>query len=235
MNFRCSSYLLSDTQAHFDYWEELFGPFKGKHFVLPVFADKTIYYPSESKPDHQKVRILFYGSFIPLHGIDVILKAFKVMEDKGIPFEAKVIGNGQIYPQMKALFDSLSLEQVEMNGEIIKEQALADEIRSFDIVLGVFGASQKARSVVPNKVYQGLACKKTVVTMRSSAIDEFFSPEDLMQCDNTPEALAETLSELVLDPQKCEGYAELGYTSFNQLYGLKRDQFREFVQHVGNE
>ncbi|MDX1296143.1 MAG: glycosyltransferase [Sulfurimonadaceae bacterium] len=235
VNFRCSYYLLSDTQAHFDYWEKLFGPFKGKHFVLPVFADKTIYYPSEEKSEHEKVRILFYGSFIPLHGIDVILKAFKLMEEQGIAFEAKVIGNGQIYPQMKALYDSLALEHVEMNGEIIKEQALADEIRDYDIVLGVFGASQKARSVVPNKVYQGLACKKTVVTMRSSAIDEFFSPEDLVQCDNTSEELAGTLSELVNDPQKCDRYAEQGYSSFNQLYGLKKDQFRTFVQNVGEE
>ena len=35
-NFKFSKYLLSDTQAHFDYWEKLFGSFRGKHLVLPV-------------------------------------------------------------------------------------------------------------------------------------------------------------------------------------------------------
>ena len=123
-NFRFSKYLLSDTQAHFDYWEELFGKFRGKHLVVPVLADKNIYYPKISMYNNKKVKILFYGSFIPLHGIDVILKALKVLEDKEIEFEANIIGRGQIYSQMKDLYDSLNLKQVHMNGEIIQEESL---------------------------------------------------------------------------------------------------------------
>jgi glycosyltransferase involved in cell wall biosynthesis len=235
VNFRYSRYLLSDTQAHFDYWETLFGPFRGKHFVLPVFADKTIYYPSEQKPAHDVVQILFYGSFIPLHGIDVILKAFARMEQTGQKFQAKVIGNGQIYPQMKELFDRLELKNVTMNGKVIDEKALSDEIRNSDIVLGVFGSSTKAHSVVPNKVYQGLACKKAVVTMRSNAIDEFFDAEDLLQCDNTPEALASALSTLVENPADVDTYAEHGYRSFLDLYDSKREEFRRFVASIGED
>ena len=43
INFKFSKYLLSDTMAHFKYWEELFGKFKGKHLVFPVLADREIY------------------------------------------------------------------------------------------------------------------------------------------------------------------------------------------------
>ena len=232
VNFRFSHYLLSDTQAHFDYWERLFGTFRGSHFVLPVFADRNLYYPAQKAETHEKVRILFYGSFIPLHGIDVILRAFKRMEDSGLSFEAKVIGNGQIYPAMKRLYDELGLQQVTMNGAIVAEKELAEETRSYDIVLGVFGASEKARSVVPNKVYQGLACGKTVVTMRSHAIDEFFTEQELVQCDNTPEALAAALAALVKDPEALNGYAQRGLKAFEMLYECKREAFRTFVAGI---
>ena len=235
INFRCSRYLLSDTQAHFDYWKRLFGPFGGDHFVLPVFADRTIYYPAEECAKHDLKRILFYGSFIPLHGIDVILRAFKQMEEAGLLFEATIIGNGQIYPAMKRLYDELGLKQVTMNGVIVTEQELSDEIRSHDIILGVFGSSQKARSVVPNKVYQGLACAKTVVTMRSDAIDEFFTEADLVQCDNTPEALADTLALLINDPDRTEAFGRDGFESFARLYEHKRTAFREFVTGVAEK
>lgn len=235
VNFQCSSYLLSDTQAHFEYWESLFGKFQGELFVLPVFADKTLYYPSQETANHDVVKILFYGSFIPLHGIDVILKAFKIMEQSGKHFEATMIGNGQMYPKMKKLFDELHLSNVTMNGTIIKEKELADMIRQYDIVLGVFGQSQKARSVVPNKVYQGLACGKTVVTMRSSAIDEFFGEKDLLQCENTPEALAKTLSECIMNPVVMDTYSQNGLKRFLDLYEEKRNAFRDFILNVVKE
>ena len=236
VNFRCSRYLLSDTQAHFDYWQSLFGAFGGKHFVLPVFADTTLYYPEEkTRPPERPLRILFYGSFIPLHGIDVILQAFARMEAAGTAFEAEVIGTGQIYPQMRQLYDRLELQKVRMNGTFVNEAELADTIRTYDVVLGVFGSSRKARSVVPNKVYQGLACAKTVVTMRSSAIDEFFSPEDLIQCDNTPEALAAALSALADEPVAAERYAHTGHERFNTLYAEKREAFRSFVRDAGKK
>ena len=39
-------------------------------------------------------------------------------------------------------------------------------------MLGVFGTSAKAGSVIANKVWQGLACGRVVVTRRSAALDE---------------------------------------------------------------
>ncbi len=234
-NFRFSKYLLSDTQNHFDYWEELFGKFRGKHLVLPVLADKTIYYPNEEKQNNEKIKILFYGSFIPLHGIDVILKAFKIMEDKGVEFEANIIGRGQIYTQMKELFDSLQLKQVKMDGEFIDEKLLADEIRKNDIVLGIFGDSKKAKSVIPNKLYQAVASKKAVVTMKSDTIGEFFNENDLVMCDNTPEKLAEELTNLKDDRLLLDNTAANGYNKFLKVYDDTKNNFEKFINEIDKQ
>ncbi len=233
INFRFSKYILSDTQAHFDYWEKLFGKYSGKHFVLPVLADKDIYFPTKEQEENKVVEVLFYGSFIPLHGIDVILKAFKILEDQDIVFKAKIIGNGQMFKSMQSLYNSLELKQVSMDGKLIDEKKLANEIRKTNIVLGVFGNSTKAHSVVPNKVYQALACAKPLITMQSDAIDEFFLREDLIQCENTPEKLAEMLKLLIENRSTRDRLTYHGYRHFLRLYDKTQERFERFVCSVG--
>ena len=231
-NFKFSKYLISDTMAHFKYWEILFGKFAGKHFVLPVLADTSIYYPSKKEINNEKIKILFYGSFIPLHGIDVILNAFSLMEKNNISFEANVIGKGQMYSEMKKLHNDLNLKQVSMNGEVINENQLSDMIREHDIVLGIFGESEKAKSVIPNKVYQSTACKKCTVTMKSDVLKEFYNEEDLITCNNNPESLANALIDLINDKTKIETISQNAYNQFNKIYLEAQVNFSKYIKEI---
>lgn len=232
VNFRFSKYILSDTHEHFKYWETLFGKYQGKHFVFPVLADKEIYFPPKEEMKNEKVKILFYGSFIPLHGIDIILNALSLMEKNGLEFEANIIGKGQMYSKMKILFDSLGLNNVQMNGEFINEKELAQQIREHDIILGIFGESVKAKSVVPNKLYQAVASQKTIVTMQSDAINEFFTSTDLITCKNTPEVLSKELSRLINDPKLLNDTALNGYNTFLSIYEKTKIDFENFIYTI---
>ena len=231
-NFKFSKYLISDTMTHFKYWEILFGKFTGKHLVLPVLADTSIYYPLDKKIENEKIRILFYGSFIPLHGIDVILNAFSLMEKNNISFEANVIGKGQMYSEMKKLHNDLNLKQVSMNGEVINENQLSDMIREHDIILGIFGESEKAKSVIPNKVYQSTACKKCTVTMKSDVLKEFYNEEDLITCNNNPESLANALIDLINDKTKIETISQNAYNQFNKIYFEAQANFSKYIKEI---
>ena len=231
-NFKFSKYLISDTMAHFKYWETLFGKFTGKHLVLPVLADTSIYYPLDKNIENEKIRILFYGSFIPLHGIDVILNAFSILEKNNISFEANIIGKGQMYSQMKELYSSLNLTQVSMNGEVINENQLSNMIREHDIVLGIFGESEKAKSVIPNKVYQSTACKKCTVSMKSDVLKEFYNEEDLITCNNNPESLANTLIDLINDKTKIEIISQNAYNQFNKIYLEAQTNFSKYIKEI---
>lgn len=228
-NFKFSKYILSDTNEHFKYWEKLFGKTNAELFVFPVLADTNIYFPNNSNLKNEKIRILFYGSFIPLHGIDVILNAFKILEDEDIQFEANIIGNGQTFNEMKILFDSLNLKNVSMNGQIINEKSLSQEIRNHDIILGIFGDSKKAKSVVPNKVYQSLASKKAIITMKSLAIDEFFNNKEVFTCENNAKELFLALKTLLSDRDKIESYSNNGYSKFKKLYKDIENEFKSFI------
>ena len=157
------------------------------------------------------------------------------MENNNITFEAKIIGKGQMYQKMKELFIELDLKQVSMNGEIINEKELANQIREHDIILGIFGDSVKAKSVVPNKVYQALASKKTIITMNSKAIDEFFTSKDLLTCDNNPEVLSNLMTELISKPNEIDDIANNGYNKFINLYDETQTKFEEFISSIDDK
>ena len=53
-------------------------------------------------------------------------------------------------------------------------QGLAQAINQADICLGIFGNNLKAQLVIPNKIYEAIACGKLVVTANQPAIDEIF-------------------------------------------------------------
>ena len=235
-NFRFSKFLLSDTKKHFEYWESLFGKYHGKLLVLPVLADQQFYYPSmEKNVQNTPIEILFYGSFIPLHGIDVILKALKTLENNNVTFHATLIGNGQTYKEMLILFNKLQLTNVIMDGNLISEPQLADKIRECDIVLGIFGNSTKAKSVIPNKVYQALACKKPIITRESSTIDEFFSKDDIIQSKDTPANLAKSLTNLIQDNYLRKSTAINGYNTYIKLYNNTQKTLLKFIETIDQE
>lgn len=228
INFRFSKYLITDTKEHFLYWEKLFGKFNGKLLVMPVLADQNIYFPQNKTPNSIS-KILFFGSFIPLHGIDIILEAFHILDQEKIKYEAEIIGNGQMFDSMQQLHVSLCLQNVQMNGSFLSENQLAKKINEATLILGIFGDSQKAKSVVPNKVYQAMACKKPIITMQSKAIDEFFTSNEIRTCQNTPNDLAKTIITLLKHADISEKIASNGYNKFITLYQKTENEIKEFI------
>ena len=65
-------------------------------------------------------------------------------------------------------------------------------------VLGVFGTTPKTGMVIPNKVYQSMACGRPVVTADTPAVREIFTPGEHLVCvpPGDPGALAEALARL---------------------------------------
>lgn len=233
INFRCSSYLLSDTQSHFDYWETLFGRFKGKHLVFPVLADTNIYYPRDnSNQNNEPPHILFYGSFIPLHGIDIILNALKKCEENGIEFNAELVGEGQTLNEMLDLAATLGLKQVKFNQGMISEQVIAEKICNSDLILGIFGESIKAKSVIPNKVYQALACQSAVITQDSPAIREFFNDDHLCLVNRDPDELAKAIEQLIKNKEIRLSLAKKGHEAFQLLFDKSVRLLKEFVSQI---
>ena len=103
--------------------------------------------------------MLFYGKLAPLHGIRTVLAAAR---EAGVP-PVRVVGDGQLGPWLDA-----ELRRDRPPGltheRWIPYERLGEAVRAASICLGVFGESDKAARVVPNKVWQAMAAGRPVVT-----------------------------------------------------------------------
>lgn len=169
---RAATRVVLDTHAHAKYITALFGLPAGRTGAVPVGAEPDAFArQSAPEPHDGPIRVLFYGQLIPLHGIETILRA--ALSERGQQHTWHIIGKGQqgtLVDKMLASSDALHI----LREDWVPYDMLTDAIAQADICLGIFGPSQKAASVVPNKVYQCLAAGRTVITRQSPAMIETF-------------------------------------------------------------
>jgi len=160
--------------------------------------------------------ITFWGNFITLQGIEYIIKAAKILE-KYSDIKFIVIGDGQTKGDIIKLADNLKVKNVEFVGRIRVEE-LPRYIKEADICLGIFGNTDKAKRVIPNKVYEAIAMAKPVISGDSSAIRELFTNrENILLCKMADaQDLADKILELKNSSELREKIARKGYELFRK-------------------
>ena len=207
--------VLLDTNEHINYFNEEFGINKDKFRRVFIGADTDVFYPKQIENNDQ-FTILFHGTFIPLQGIQYIIKAAKILEEyTDINFE--IIGKGQMFNEMMKLSRSLDSQNITFMGSI-KYEELPNYIARADIGLGIFGDTDKARRVIPNKAYEIIAMKKPLITGNSPAARELFvNEENAILCKMAdPESIAKSILCLKEDDNLMRKIAKNGYSLFRE-------------------
>jgi glycosyltransferase involved in cell wall biosynthesis len=173
--------------------------FRKRVAALPVGAPAwAIPYPGPGYGTTRgPLKVLYYGNYIPLHGVDVVL-AGAAEYARSQSLELTLVGNGIERDKFELDAARLGIAEVCNFKDSVDEQDLRPLISASDVVLGVFGDSPKAKSVIANKVWQGLAMGKRVLTRDSPALAElsFVDPSQLLQIAPETEAVARALAEI---------------------------------------
>jgi len=168
-----------DTEAHARRIESLYGLSARHCAAVWVGAEIEHFRLSESAaPAGQApggpLKVLFYGQFIPLHGIDTIVAAARLMNDDDV--EWTLIGRGQESDSIRRMLQETPLPKLRWI-EWVDYADLKHWIGEADVCLGIFGTSGKAASVIPNKVFQIVAAGRPLITRDSPAIRELLEPD----------------------------------------------------------
>ena len=216
--FSSADLVLVDTQAQARHYAALLGlPEWRFHrsFVGHEFTGLDLSQPTWTASEPDCFRVLFYGTYVPLHGVDVILEAAVLLaECPEIHFE--LVGNGQLYPAIRASAARCGLPNITFVDRWLDAGEMAERVRAADVCLGVFGTTDKAARVIPFKVLGALAWGRPVVTRDSPAIRELLQDRQsaLLCAPGDGAGLARALLELRADPGLARAIAAGGRAAY---------------------
>jgi glycosyltransferase involved in cell wall biosynthesis len=203
---RTADLVVADTEQNARRLADLGSLSPDRLAVCFVGAEERIFRPCWHRPD--RFRALFVGKLIPLHGLETILAAARLAPE--IPF--RVVGSGQLDT---LLHDRpANVEWVEW----VDYEELPAELARAGCALGVFGTTAKARSVIPNKAFQALACGVPLVTADTPAARELLRHDEsaLLVPPGDPEALAAAVRRLAAEEDLAERLSSGGLAAYRE-------------------
>jgi len=217
-----SDLIILNTNSKIDYFCNEFGIDKKKFRRILLSADESIFKPLSLKKPSETFEVLFIGTYIPLHGVEVIIEAAKILqEQKDIKFF--LMGKGQTRLHIEELVTKYNLKNVVFMNNL-KLEKLPEVINSSDVCLGIFSNNQKALSAIPHKIVISLCSQKPVITMDSPGIREIDlrnKENCILVKPNNPSELAQAIISLKNNPLLSQKIAINGYDIFKNLMSME--------------
>jgi len=222
---RMADHVLTDTGAHADYMAETFDVPREKFTPIPVgsLIRKKVGtlvpaapVASGASSPRAPLHVFFCGSFVPLQGVPVILDAAALCPE----IRFRIVGDGPGAARILEELEHRAMPNVDLERRFISSDELIEELAAADVVLGVFGASDKTARVVPCKVYDGLAAGRCVVTGDGAAPRELLKDgeEVVLVRRNDPASLAAALRKLDKNPMLRERLADAARQAYDARF-----------------
>jgi glycosyltransferase involved in cell wall biosynthesis len=204
--FRTADLVVADTEAHAHHLAEQANLTADRMAVCFVGAEERLFQPGWAP--EEPFTCLFVGKLIPLQGIETILAAARAAPN--LPF--RVVGSGQLEPLLR------NRPQKVEHVPWVEYERLPRELHRAGCALGIFGTSDKAQRVIPNKAFQALACGTPLVTADTPAARELLvdSESALFVPPGDPQALAAALQRLADDRELARKIGEGGRAAFEE-------------------
>jgi glycosyltransferase involved in cell wall biosynthesis len=222
---RSADLVVADTRANADRLAEIAGLPPERIEVCFVGAEERLFGPGWAP--EEPFTALFVGKLIPLHGLETILASARAAPD----LRFRIVGSGQL--------DSLVRERPENVDWIpwIEYEHLPAELHRAGCALGIFGTSDKAHRVIPNKAFQALACGTPLVTADTPAARELLVHEEsaLLVPPGDSDALAAALRRLQADPELARDISKGGRGAYEALASeqVLGERWRALLERTG--
>lgn len=213
--------IFAETEYARHFFHENFRVPLEKLRVLYVGADDSIYKYSKKEKNNQDFNIIYYGLFIHIHGVDVIAEGAKILQDnKDIKF--LFVGKGLLYEETKSFAEKNNLKNMLFFPHITENNALS-LLQTADVFLGFLQDAPIVRRTIPNKVFQGLALGKAVITADTPSARSLFAHKENIYLvpPSNPHTFAKAVIELKQNSALREKIARNGYNLYKEKFTPK--------------
>jgi glycosyltransferase involved in cell wall biosynthesis len=184
--FDAADLVVADTDAQRRFFAQLTRTEVDACFVG---AEERLFTPGWSPPP--EFDVLFVGKLIPLQGVDVVLESARRLPE----LRFRLVGSGQLEPLLRHRPANVD------HRPWIPYEELPAAFHQAGCALGIFGTTDKAQRVIPNKAFQALACGTPLVTADTPAARELLvdGESTLLVPPGDPDALAAAIGRLADD------------------------------------
>ena len=221
------------TSCHVDFCEREFALPRSKMAALFTGTDEKVFKPGIEKARvHDEFTVLYHGAYIPLHGMEYIVEAARMTQGTGIHWN--LLGWGAYKAATEELAKGIS--NITFLDKVPYEK-VPEVIYSSDVVLGVFGTTEKASRVIGNKIFEAMGCARPVV-------NEFCTgyPPEAKDCKaikfvpaGDAAAIVKAVEEYHADWANREDYNAAAYDFFRKYLSMDvvRRQLVEILERMG--
>jgi glycosyltransferase involved in cell wall biosynthesis len=166
---RAADRVLVDTRAHAAYFARHLGAPPKRLAVVPMAVLPRPLLPLPPGPPYT---VLYFGGFIPLHGLEHVLGAAERLADRR-DIRFALVGDGQDLARTETTARQAGLARLTFHrGWWSEDDLVARHVAGAHICLGVFGSSAKAARVLPAKVLLALAAGRPTITRAAPGTHE---------------------------------------------------------------
>lgn len=221
---RCSV-ILTDTRAHADLIKRVYGVNESKIITIPVGTDESVFYP-RPPISHQNFDIFFYGSMLPLHGMETILEAILICTAKTNKVKFTIAGgrgNRVMMDRITEFISSNNLSEQMKHIDWIEYTKLPDFIATADLCLaGPFGDTGQSKRVITGKTFQFLAMGRPTIIGQNEVTKSFIDKKNcLLIKQKSPADLADAILWSLNNKDEIKIMGQNGRKLFEENFSLK--------------
>ncbi len=220
--YKLCDLVFADTPFQYEHLKKGFNIPDKKLRVLPIGADDTGYkYTPYTNTKEKKVHVVYYGLYSPVHGVEHIVEAANILRnDKNVTFS--FVGQGNTFDENFKRVKALKLTNIKFYHDVPQSEHLP-VMQSSDIFLGFLQKHPSVDRIIPNKVYQGLALGRVVLTADAPVTRSVFHHKKDMYLvkPSDPKVLAKAILELKNNPLLRKSIAANGYKLYQEKFTPK--------------
>lgn len=143
-------------------------------YILTPTDEKVYDYKNIVPSKNKDIDFLYWGTYINLHGLDVLLEAAYINQDK---FHVYLLGDGQEFENINNLAKKLDLKNLTFDKTLFSNENKFEHFYKIlsrsKFAIGTLSDSQKNNIVIPSKVIEAAALKIPTLTYYSSCIESY--------------------------------------------------------------